>query len=122
MSKILSRIGVAALATVFLAACGTSNTPSSGAGNADVATGGAQFSTADSETAELGSDAEPGVFPRTVTHALGDTVIESKPERVVVLDSGELDDVLSLGITPVGLANPESASGSRPILPTNSTA
>jgi iron complex transport system substrate-binding protein len=111
MSKILSRIGVAALATVFLAACGTSNTPSSGAGNADVATGGAQFSTADSETAKLGSDAEPGAFPRTVTHALGDTVIESKPERVVVLDSGELDDVLSLGITPVGLANPESASG-----------
>ncbi|MFD6893215.1 ABC transporter substrate-binding protein [Rhodococcus sp. NPDC060086] len=111
MSKILSRIGVAALATVFLAACGTSNTPSPGAGNADVATGGAQFSTADSETAKLGSDAEPGVFPRTVTHALGDTVIESKPERVVVLDSGELDDVLSLGITPVGLANPESASG-----------
>lgn len=51
------------------------------------------------------------MFPRTVAHALGDTVIGSKPERVVVLDSGELDDVLSLGVTPVGLASPESASG-----------
>jgi len=76
-----------------------------------VATGGALFATADTETAELGSDAEPGVFPRTVTHALGETVLESKPTRVVVLDGGELDDVLSLGITPVGLANPESAAG-----------
>lgn len=62
MSKLWSRVGVAALATVFLAACGTTDTPSQGAGNADVATGGAQFSTADTETAKLGSDAEPG-FP-----------------------------------------------------------
>jgi len=76
-----------------------------------VATGGALFATADTETAKLGSDAEPGAFPRTVTHALGETVLESKPARVVVLDGGELDDVLSLGITPVGLANPESAAG-----------
>lgn len=76
-----------------------------------MATGGALFATADTETAKLGSDAEPGAFPRTVTHALGETVLESKPARVVVLDGGELDDVLSLGITPVGLANPESAAG-----------
>lgn len=45
--------------------------------------------------------AEDG-FPRTVEHAMGSTEIPERPERVVVLDTGELDSVLSLGITPVG--------------------
>ncbi|MEE2032808.1 ABC transporter substrate-binding protein [Rhodococcus chondri] len=111
MHKLVTRVGLAALATVFLAACGTTDTTGSSSGNTEVATGGRLFATADTETAALGSDAEPGVFPRTVTHALGETVIETKPERVIVLDGGELDDVLSLGLTPVGLANPESAAG-----------
>lgn len=41
-------------------------------------------------------------FPRTVEHAMGSTEIPERPERVVVLDTGELDAALSLGITPVG--------------------
>ena len=45
---------------------------------------------------------EPSAESRTVLHALGETVIEGTPERVVVLDTGELDAVLALGITPVG--------------------
>ncbi|MBT2386143.1 ABC transporter substrate-binding protein [Streptomyces sp. ISL-11] len=45
-------------------------------------------------------------FPRTVTHAMGKTEIKSKPQRVVVLDTGELDDVTMLGITPVGAVSP----------------
>ncbi|NKS78689.1 ABC transporter substrate-binding protein [Rhodococcus hoagii] len=107
------RIAMVAFATVFAAtACGSSDTAADGpAGNTEVATGGRLFATADTATAELGSDAQPGQFPRTVKHALGETVIEKKPERVVVLDGGELDDVLSLGITPVGIANPEGLAG-----------
>ncbi|MDV8065967.1 iron-siderophore ABC transporter substrate-binding protein [Rhodococcus sp. IEGM 1366] len=106
------RIAMVALATVFAAtACGTSDAGSNANGNTDVATGGKLFSTADTETAKLGSDSAPGEFPRTVTHALGEVTLETKPTRVVVLDSGELDEVLSLGITPVGIASPESAAG-----------
>ncbi|WP_424893149.1 ABC transporter substrate-binding protein [Streptomyces sp. XH2] len=45
-------------------------------------------------------------FPRTVTHAMGTTEIKKKPQRVVVLDTGELDDVTMLGITPVGAVSP----------------
>lgn len=107
------RVALVALATVFAAtACGSSdNATDAPAGNTEVATGGRLFATADTATAELGSDAQPGQFPRTVEHALGETVIEKKPERVVVLDGGELDDVLSLGITPVGIASPEGAAG-----------
>lgn len=104
----MKRALIALLPLFVVAACSSgTQQSSSGPGNSDVATGGEQFSTADEETARLGTDAEPGLFPRTVTHASGETVIESKPERVVVLDTGELDDVLSLGITPVGMVVPE---------------
>ncbi|MCS4277271.1 MULTISPECIES: ABC transporter substrate-binding protein [Mycetocola] len=82
----------------------------SGSGNTDVATGGAHFKTADEETAKLGSTAKPGVFPREVKHSEGTTEIKTKPKRVVVLDTGELDDVLALGITPVGIPSTEGAN------------
>ncbi len=50
----------------------------------------------------FGTDAAPGVFPRVIRHAMGETTIESKPVRVVVMDSGELDSVIRLGLKPVG--------------------
>lgn len=40
---------------------------------------------------------------RTVEHALGSTEVPAEVERVVVLDTGELDAVVSLGVTPVGM-------------------
>ncbi|AKE41784.1 Iron siderophore binding protein [Corynebacterium kutscheri] len=95
-----------------LTACVSENnsTNDAGQGNTDVATGGAHFSTADEETAQLGSDAAPGEFPRTVKHALGETELKEQPKRVVVLDTGELDSVLSLGITPVGMVTTKGAN------------
>ena len=96
-----------ALVLALVAGCGGgSDAASSGAGNTDVATGGRLFSTADAETARLGADVDPGVFPRTITHARGTTRLERKPERVVVLDTGEIDAALSLGTVPVGTASP----------------
>ncbi|TDW94687.1 iron complex transport system substrate-binding protein [Kribbella pratensis] len=104
---------VASAAVLVLAGCGGGDTKSAdtGVGDKEVATGGRLFKTADAETAKLGSDAAPGAFPRTVKHALGETKLEQKPTRVVVLDSGELDDVLALGITPVGMATTAGQSG-----------
>lgn len=52
--------------------------------------------------ARFGTDAAPGVFPRTVRHAMGETRIERAPVRVVTLDTGELDTAVELGIRPVG--------------------
>jgi iron complex transport system substrate-binding protein len=95
-----------ALVLALVAGCGGSGAGSTGPGNTDVATGGRLFSTADEATAKLGSDAAPGVFPRTITHARGTTRLEQKPKRVVVLDTGEIDEVLALGIVPVGTATP----------------
>ncbi len=50
-------------------------------------------------------------FPRTVQHAMGETEIPARPERVVVLDTGELDSVLSLGVAPVGAVTTDVSSG-----------
>jgi iron complex transport system substrate-binding protein len=39
---------------------------------------------------------------KMVKHAMGETEIKGTPERVVVLDTGELDSAMTLGVTPVG--------------------
>lgn len=39
---------------------------------------------------------------RVIEHAMGKTEISGTPERVVVLDTGELDSAMTLGVKPVG--------------------
>lgn len=51
---------------------------------------------------EPAAESTSSEFPRTVEHAMGSTTIPEEPDRVVVLDTGELDSALSLGVTPVG--------------------
>ncbi|MFD9140489.1 ABC transporter substrate-binding protein [[Kitasatospora] papulosa] len=104
-------IGLAVAAALSLSACGGDDTSGGSAGGdtggdkkAAVATGGKDFADAAKKTAEYGTDAEAGEFPRTVTHAMGSTSIEAAPKRVVVLDVGEFDNVVSLGVKPVGYA------------------
>ncbi|MEV4426541.1 ABC transporter substrate-binding protein [Streptomyces sp. R-07] len=108
---------VALAAALSLAACGGGDGGSDASGKQDtakkkdVATGGKDFGDAAAETAAMGTDAKPGQFPRTLTHALGKTEIEAAPKRVVVLDVGELDNVVSLGVQPVGYAPSEGDDG-----------
>lgn len=52
------------------------------------------------DPAESTEPADTG--PRTVVHAMGETTIEGTPQKIVVLDTGELDSVIALGLTPVG--------------------
>jgi iron complex transport system substrate-binding protein len=58
--------------------------------------------TAESDEGASASATTDAAFPRTVQHAMGETEIPERPERIVVLDTGELDTALSLGVTPVG--------------------
>ncbi|CAM00610.1 iron complex transport system substrate-binding protein [Saccharopolyspora erythraea NRRL 2338] len=44
---------------------------------------------------------------RVINHAKGQTRISGTPQRVVVLDTGELDAVLALGVKPVGTVQPD---------------
>ncbi|MEV7682953.1 iron-siderophore ABC transporter substrate-binding protein [Streptomyces sp. NPDC088341] len=106
---------VALAAALSLAACGSGGDSSDsgsaasddGGKKAAVATGGKDFADAATKTATYGTDAGPGQFPRTITHAMGRTELKARPERVVVLDVGEFDNVVSLGVKPVGYAPTE---------------
>ncbi|MET9477336.1 MULTISPECIES: iron-siderophore ABC transporter substrate-binding protein [unclassified Streptomyces] len=106
-------VGLAVAAALSLSACGSGasdDSAKSGAGSdkkAAVATGGKDFADAAKKTAAYGTDAKAGQFPRTLTHAMGTTELKSVPKRVVVLDVGEFDNVVSLGVKPVGYAPSE---------------
>lgn len=107
---------VAVAAALSLAACQGSSGGDTAKGNGDsaqqnVATGGKDFGKAGDKTASFGTDAKPGQFPRTITMAMGKVTIPKRPERVVVLDLGELDNVVSLGVKPVGWAATQAGQG-----------
>lgn len=51
--------------------------------------------------ADLGSGAADGVFPRTVAHYQGKTLLTQAPARVAVLSTGQNDGLLTLGLVPV---------------------
>ncbi|WP_329296201.1 iron-siderophore ABC transporter substrate-binding protein [Streptomyces pseudovenezuelae] len=73
-------------------------------GTAVLAACGSEDSSDDSTSAKAAA-ASSG-FPRTLRTAMGEVKIPSQPERVVVLDTGELDDVTLLGVDPVGAVAP----------------
>ncbi len=63
----------------------------------------AEDTSSEAATAEE-SDVADAQFPMTITHGLGETVIESKPESVVAIGWGNPDVPLALGIVPTGIA------------------
>lgn len=59
---------------------------------------------------EAGQDATPtadveSLPPGTIEHALGSTVLEETPTRIVVLEWTYAEDLLALGIQPAGVAD-----------------
>ncbi|GAA3081025.1 iron-siderophore ABC transporter substrate-binding protein [Streptomyces rectiviolaceus] len=107
-------VALAVAGALSLAACGSgdgSGKSDDGSGSKAVAQGGDDFSKAAEQTAKMGTTAKAGEFPRTITHARGKTELKTRPERVVVLDVGELDNVVSLGVKPVGYAPTEGDDG-----------
>ncbi|MET9224958.1 iron-siderophore ABC transporter substrate-binding protein [Lentzea sp. NPDC003310] len=105
MSK---RAALLLAAALTLTACSSTPEPPS------VAQGGDDFGKATELSNGFGTTQKPGEFPRTIKHAMGETKLEKKPERVVVLDTGELDNVVALGIKPVGIAYTDGS----PTMPT----
>ncbi|MFI5646340.1 ABC transporter substrate-binding protein [Kitasatospora sp. NPDC051705] len=88
------------------------STPGTGGSSPDqksVKQGGDDYATVIEKMKGFGTDAAPGVYPRTVRHAMGETVVPARPTRVVVLDTGELDNVVSLGIQPVGVVHTDGS-------------
>jgi iron complex transport system substrate-binding protein len=76
-------------------------------------------SAAGEEQEASGGASADGTFPVTVEHAFGETTIEERPERVVVLGWGAQDTVYALGVTPVGMPSYPYGGGEDGVLPWN---
>lgn len=67
---------------------------------------GTQPANASAEASQPDATDSPSatVYPIKIKHALGETVIEKKPERLVTISWANHDVVLALGVVPVGFS------------------
>ncbi len=89
--KLLSIVLGMSMVTGILAGCGSDSNDSS-------------KNNTDAESLSNDTVSDQTQYPITISHAYGETVIESKPERIVTLGWGNQDTVLALGIVPVGVS------------------
>ncbi|WP_037158726.1 ABC transporter substrate-binding protein [Rhodococcoides fascians] len=85
----ITAVTVAAIASLALAGCSTSDT-------------------ADDNAATPAAD---GSFPVTVDHMYGETTVDALPERVATWGFGTTDAVLALGVVPVAIPSAEYGGG-----------
>ncbi|TDK25369.1 iron-siderophore ABC transporter substrate-binding protein [Arthrobacter crusticola] len=85
MAPLRTRALLAAAAVLSVSACSTGPASEKSAGS-----GGNEAGAADA-------------FPVTIEHALGETVLEEKPERVATVSWVNADVSLALGVVPVGM-------------------
>jgi iron complex transport system substrate-binding protein len=85
--SLLGSLAVAAVGAPVLAACGADATPVAQPGEA-------------ASTPSVGPEA--GALPVTVTHKYGETTVSSAPTRIVCVGLKDQDDLLALGLVPVG--------------------
>jgi len=83
----------------ILTGCGSTNTQPSQAANNTVPSADKASNAAPSPET---SDSPEAPAVRTVKDAYGDVQVPVKPERIVVLDIGALDNLLAMGVKPVG--------------------
>ncbi len=83
-NKLKSIISIAMVSVVVLTGCSATETPSN--------------------TQDQTQQVEQTIseYPITIKHAFGETVLESKPERIATISWGNQDVPLALGVVPVG--------------------
>ncbi|WP_150272847.1 iron-siderophore ABC transporter substrate-binding protein [Paenibacillus tepidiphilus] len=86
--------------TLALVGCGNNNTASNNAASPEP-TASPAASTAPATEAPAANAVQ---YPITIKGALGEAVIESKPERVVTIQWANHDVALALGVVPVGFS------------------
>lgn len=91
---------LAAVMLILLVGC---STPSSNSTTEATPTPSTPATTETSNEAPASQNTHPE-YPIVIKHALGETVIESKPERVVTIQWANHDVVLALGVVPVGFS------------------
>ncbi|MEV4625003.1 iron-siderophore ABC transporter substrate-binding protein [Micromonospora sp. NPDC049523] len=98
-----------AVAVAVAAGCAGSPDPEA-ADSATPAAAPTAFTAPRTVPAGMGSDAADGAFPRTVGHFAGSTTVPRQPTRVVVLSTGQLDGLLTLGVVPVAATRGDDAA------------
>jgi len=97
-------VGLAAATALTLTACASESEPD---------TSGEESTTEESAAPEGATDE----FPVTITHALGETTVESEPQRVATWGWGSTEAALAVGVAPVGVAEQVFTVGEQALLP-----
>jgi len=102
----VSLITLLLAAVLMIALAGCSNQPSNSSNEANTPAANAN----NAANAEAPAADEPAAedtaseYPIVIKHAFGETVIESKPERVATIQWANHDVALALGVVPVGFS------------------
>jgi len=105
--SILQMFGIAVLIVALLAGCSSGGTSDSSAGSGSAGTGASSSGSAESGASSGGSSQaadDNDQYPIVIKHALGEAVIEKKPERIATVQWANHDIVLALGVVPVGFS------------------
>ncbi|MEK0316614.1 iron-siderophore ABC transporter substrate-binding protein [Cohnella sp. 56] len=94
---------ITGLLALALTGCGSQNS-NSASSSAAASTASATASATASVEATASQDQASAQYPIVIKHAFGETVIESKPERVATIQWANHDVVLALGVVPVGFS------------------
>lgn len=96
------------IACLMLAACGNAGQTGGGTNSGQVATnGGNTAGKAEATNAKENSTNAEKASVREISHGLGKTKIEGTPVKIVALEWTYVEDLLALGIQPVGVADPK---------------
>lgn len=97
--KIISFLITTALA-ISMTSCAGKNSQSSENKQTEVSSEQAETSVAEN----FSSDNDETSYPIVIKHAFGETVIESKPQRIATIAWAAHDIPLALGVVPVGFS------------------
>jgi iron complex transport system substrate-binding protein len=98
LKPFLGLLWITLAGSLLLVACGDNTpTPAGPAATIAATTASTAITTAGTPAISTGE--------RIIKHVMGETKVPLNPKRVVVLDSGELDTAITLGIQPVGAAS-----------------
>lgn len=93
----LTTLFISVMSIILLFGCSTEDSDST-------QTESASASTEETETETPTSKEATSEYPIVIEHAFGETVIESKPERVATIQWANHDVALALGVVPVGFS------------------
>ncbi|MFC4301934.1 iron-siderophore ABC transporter substrate-binding protein [Cohnella boryungensis] len=99
----VSTLIVMALIMVLLVGCSSEKSESTPSPSPSPTASASASAETPSSEAPASQEAQ-AEYPIVIKHALGETVIESKPERVVTIQWANHDVVLALGVVPVGFS------------------